>query len=269
MRTILSRLNNNPIGFFDSGVGGVTVYEQVKKLLPNENYIYFGDTKNMPYGEKTEEQLLEFADKIFRFLEQQNTKAVVMACNTTSAVVYEKLKNNYDFEIYPIIQSVTKQISELPVKKIGVFATKATINTHCYKKELQKHNPNLEINEIPCPGWVKIVENGQEKTNEAKLAVQEKMNEMLKFSPEKIILGCTHYPYLLDVLSEFAPEKTFINPSIEFAKIIKKDLESKSLLNKDLCEKYEKFYVSKSPENFKNSASLFYKIEQIPELVML
>ena len=88
----MTRLNNSPIGFFDSGVGGVTVFEQVKKLLPDENYIYFGDTKNMPYGEKTETQLLEFADRIFKFLENQNAKAVVMACNTTSAVVYEQLR---------------------------------------------------------------------------------------------------------------------------------------------------------------------------------
>lgn len=268
MRTILNKSNNNPIGFFDSGVGGVTVYEQVKKLLPNENYIYFGDTKNMPYGEKTEEQLLIFADKIFKFLEEKGTKAVVMACNTTSAVVYEKLKNNYNFEIYPIIQSVSKSIAEMPIKRIGVFATQATINTHCYKKELQKYNSALEIIEIACPGWVKIVENGQEKSNEAKQAVKEKMHEMLLLSPEKIILGCTHYPYLLDVLSEFAPANMFINPSIEFAQIIKKDLEHKGLLNKTENESFEKFYVSKSPENFKNAASIFYKIDSMPELIL-
>ena len=159
MRTILSRLNNNPIGFFDSGVGGVTVYEQVKKLLPNENYIYFGDTKNMPYGEKPEEQLLEFADKIFRFLEQQNTKAVVMACNTTSAITYEKLKNNYNFKIYPIIQSVCSTLAGLDgVKKLGVIATPATINSHSYSAEIAKYNPKMQIFELAAPNWVRIVE---------------------------------------------------------------------------------------------------------------
>lgn len=270
MRTIINKSNNNnPIGFFDSGVGGVTVYEQVKKLLPNENYLYFGDTKNMPYGEKSQIQLLEFADKIFKFLEDKNSKAVIMACNTTSAVVYEKLKNNYNFEVYPIIQSVAKHISALPIKKIGVFATHATINTHCYKTEIQKHNPNMEVIEIACPGWVKIVENGQEKSLEAEIAVKEKLEEMQKFSPEKIILGCTHYPYLLDVLSKFAPKETFINPSIEFAKIIQQDLKAKSLLNETIGEKFENFYVSKSPENFKKSASMFYEIKEMPELVNL
>lgn len=263
----MTRLNNSPIGFFDSGVGGVTVFEQVKKLLPDENYIYFGDTKNMPYGEKTETQLLEFADRIFKFLEKQNSKAVIMACNTTSAVVYEKLKNNYDFEIYPIIQSVAKEIAKLPLKKIGVFATHATINTHCYKTEIQRYNPDMEVFEIACPGWVKIVENGEEQTNDAINAVMEKMDEMKKYNPEKIILGCTHYPYLLDILTQFAEEESFINPSIEFAKIIKQDLKTKGLLNTTGGNSFEKFYVSKSPENFKKAASMFYQINEMPELV--
>lgn len=263
----MTRLNNSPIGFFDSGVGGVTVFEQVKKLLPNENYIYFGDTKNMPYGEKTETQLLEFADRIFKFLEKQNSKAVIMACNTTSAVVYEKLKNNYDFEIYPIIQSVAKEIAKLPLKKIGVFATHATINTHCYKTEIQRYNPDMEVFEIACPGWVKIVENGEEQTNDAINAVMEKMDEMKKYNPEKIILGCTHYPYLLDILTQFAERESFINPSIEFAKIIKQDLKTKGLLNTTGGNSFEKFYVSKSPENFKKAASMFYQINEMPELV--
>ena len=263
----MTRLNNSPIGFFDSGVGGVTVFEQVKKLLPDENYIYFGDTKNMPYGEKTETQLLEFADRIFKFLGNQNAKAVVMACNTTSAVVYEKLKNNYGFEIYPIIQSVAKEIAKLPLKKIGVFATHATINTHCYKTEIQRYNPDMEVFEIACPGWVKIVENGEEQTNDAINAVMEKMDEMKKYNPEKIILGCTHYPYLLDILTQFAERESFINPSIEFAKIIKQDLKTKGLLNTTGGNSFEKFYVSKSPENFKKAASMFYQINEMPELV--
>ena len=269
MRTILNNLDNtNPIGFFDSGVGGVTVFEQVKKLLPNEHYIYFGDTKNMPYGEKTEAQLLEFADNIFKFLEQKNAKAVVMACNTTSAIVYEKLKNNYNFEIYPIIQSVAKQFSTLDIKKIGIFATPATINSHCYKHEIQKYNPHMEVIEIACPEWVKIVENGQEKTNFGKISVREKFFEMLDYAPEKIVLGCTHYPYLLDILKDFAPCNFFINPSIEFAKIIKEDLTQKRLINNSNEVGTENFYVSANPEKFKMAASMFYQIKELPELAL-
>lgn len=268
MRTILHNLDKAPIGFFDSGVGGVTVFEQVKRLLPDENYIYFGDTKNMPYGEKTPEQLLEFADNIFKFFEKNNAKAVVMACNTTSAIVYEKLKNNYNFEIFPIIQSVAKQLSELEVKRIGVFATPATINSHCYRSEIQKHNPNMEVVEIACPKWVKVVENGEEKTELGKFSVREKILEMLDFAPEKIVLGCTHYPYLIEVLENFAPRNLFINPSVEFAKIIRNDLAKKNLLNKSGLKGSEKFYVSANPEKFKMAASMFYKISELPELAL-
>ena len=106
------------IGFFDSGVGGLTVLKQFRNLLPSEDCLYFGDTKNMPYGEKSEKELIEFADRIFKFFEQKQVKAVVMACNTTSAVTYEKLKEKYNFKIYPIIQSVTKLLASKPVKRI-------------------------------------------------------------------------------------------------------------------------------------------------------
>lgn len=266
MKTTLTSLNNNPIGFFDSGVGGVTVFEQVKKLLPNENYVYFGDTKNMPYGEKTPEQLLKFGCEIFNFLQKKNVKAVIMACNTTSAIVYDKIKNDYPFEIYPIIQPVAKYIAKFPLKKVGVFATHATVNSHCYKTELQKNNPNLEVKEIACPGWVKIVENGEENTDFALASVKEKMAEMMEFSPDKIILGCTHYPYLLKVLSTLAPSDIFINPSIEFAHIIKDDLTAKSLLSSRNFEGSEEFYVSANPEKFQKSASLFYEIRTLPVL---
>lgn len=262
----MTRLNNSPIGFFDSGVGGVTVFEQLKKLLPNEIYIYFGDTMNMPYGEKTPEQLLAFTKNIFNFFKSKNVKAVVMACNTTSAVVYEKIKDEYPFAIYPIIQPVTKKISQMPVKRIGIFATQATVNSHCYKTEIQKNNPDIDVFEIACPSWVTIVENGEEKTDSARLAVKEKMDEMLKFLPEKIVLGCTHYPYLLDVLSEFAPKDTFINPSVEVADIIKNDLWAKNLLNNQDMEGSEEFYVSANPEKFQKSASIFYEIKSTPAL---
>lgn len=272
MRIILTKSNkksnrNEAIGFFDSGVGGVTVFKQVKKLLHNENYIYFGDTKNMPYGEKTEAQLLEFADKIFRFLEEKKVKAVVMACNTTSAVVYEKLKNNYNFEIYPIIQSVAKVISQLPIQKLGVFATPATINSHAYAKEISKHNPKMQVFEIACPEWVKLVEEQKLHLETSKVAVAQKLHEMMDFTPEKIVLGCTHYPYLGDILTELLPSDIFLNPSIAFAEVIKKDLQEKDLLNNSTNEKFEQFFTSASPENFQHAAAMFYEIKELPTLV--
>ena len=132
-------MSNRPIGVFDSGVGGLSVFSQLVKLLPDENYIYFGDTINLPYGSKTQDELVEITRKIFDFFKCKNVKAVVMACNTTSALTYEILKPYYDFKIYPIVQTVAKKIATQGHNKIGVFATQGTINSHAYKKEISKY----------------------------------------------------------------------------------------------------------------------------------
>ena len=264
----MTNKDNRPIAFFDSGVGGLTVFSKVKKLLPNENYLYFGDTKNMPYGEKTEDELICFADRIFRFFEKQNAKAVVMACNTSSAVTYEKLKNNYNFKIYPIIQSVCESLANLDgVKNLGIIATPATINSHAYSKGVKKYNSDMNIFELAAPEWVRIVEEHRINDPQSQIQIKNILNIMAENQPDKIVLACTHYPYLLDVLKKYMPAETFIDPSVFFAQNIKKDLTKNSLLG-DKFE-YEKFFVSSNPENFKVASELFYKLDKLPELTNL
>lgn len=258
--------DNRPIAFFDSGVGGLTVFAKVKKLLPNENYLYFGDTKNMPYGEKSEKQLIEFADRIFKFFEKQNAKAVVMACNTTSAITYEKLKDNYNFKIYPIIQTVCSTLAGLDgVKSLGVIATPATINSHAYSKGIAKYNKDMKVYELAAPNWVRIVEEHRIHQPQSIEQIKEILEVMKENNPDKIVLACTHYPYLLDVLKNFLPEDKYIDPAIFFAQSIKNDLEKNNLLGKEPT--YERFYVSSDPENFKIASELFYKLDILPELV--
>lgn len=260
---------SNIIGFLDSGVGGVTVFEKLKRLLPNENYVYLGDLKNFPYGSKNYDELLEITTKNFDYFKSLGVKAVVMACNTTSATVYEELKNNYDFKIYPIIQSSASAIAKLSLKKIGVFATEATIKNGAYGRELKKHNPDLQIFEIACPSWVKIVEDKSQNDPESIEQVKfylEKMGVNGANNPDKIILGCTHYPYLLEVLEKFAPRELFIDPSEYFAQFIKTDLDASGLLNNS-AQGSEKFLVSANPQQFKEAASLFYSLKTLPEVV--
>lgn len=253
------------MAFFDSGVGGLTVFEKVKKILPDENTLYFGDTKNMPYGEKTEEQLIEYADKIFKFFETQNAKAVIMACNTTSAITYEKLKDNYNFKVYPIIQSVCSTIAKQnDIKKLGVIATPATINSHAYSKEIAKYNSNMKVFELAAPNWVRIVEEHRINQPQSILQVQKILEVIEGFAPDKIVLACTHYPYLMSVLKKFMSEDKFIDPAVYFAENIKNDLAEKNMLS-DKFE-YEKFYVSSNPENFKIASELFYKLKSLPQL---
>lgn len=256
--------NDAPVGFFDSGVGGLSVYSRFKALLPDENTIYFGDLKNMPYGSKSKEELLKYAKTILDFYVTKKVKCVVIACNTSSATVYDDIKNDYDFKIYPIIQSCAKVISDMNMKKVGVFATEATIRTSAYKRELQKYKHDIQVFEIACRNWTNFIEHGKIDSKECKEDVAVKMKEMLSHNPDKIILGCTHYPYLLKILSDFAPQKMFIDPAETFVEYIKTDLQKAGMLNNENLKGKEEFYVSANPKEFAENAKLFYEIKELP-----
>ena len=259
--------NNCPIGVFDSGVGGLSVFSQLIKLLPNENYIYFGDTVNLPYGNKSQEELVKISAKIFDFFKSKNVKAVVMACNTTSALTYDILKDKYDFKIYPVVQNVAKEIAKEGHKNIGVFATQGTVNSHAYKNELQKHDKNINVFEIACPEWVKIVEKKLQEEEDSIKNIKMHLDEILVHNPDKIILGCTHYPYLLDILSKFKDEDLFINPAKYFAESIYEDLNNSDLLCEEKVSE-DKFYVSANPAQFANASKLFYKVQEVKEITL-
>lgn len=256
------------IGVMDSGVGGLTVLKQLLTVCPNENYLYFGDTKNLPYGEKSKEELIHIVKEIFDFFETQNVKAVVLACNTTSATAYDELKDRYSFKIYPLIQIVSKCVSmDKSLKRIGVMATQATVNSKKYTQSLTKHNSELEVFEKACPLWVPVVEK-QIIDYDEKQVIKGYLDDVLEFNPQKIILGCTHYPYLLDKLSKYAPENLFINPAKIFANYIKEDLKQSGLLNSEMIGTTQ-YFASSEPENFKKNAEMFLKIETHPELIEL
>lgn len=256
---------NSPIGFFDSGVGGLSVYSKFRQLLPNENTIYFGDLKNLPYGNKTQEELISFAKNILDFFQTKEVKAVVIACNTSSALAYEKIKDNYEFPIYPIIQSCAKAISAMSYDRIGVFATQGTVNSGAYRTEITKYNPEIEVKEIACLNWVGIVEGVSEV--DADEDIKSHVLEMLEFCPDKIILGCTHYPYLLDKLEKYAAKTLFVDPAGLFTVYVKEDLKKLELLNPSIYEGKEEFFVSANPEVFVENAKLFYEVPVLPEVV--
>ncbi len=262
-------MDNRPIGVYDSGVGGLTVFKDLENRLENENYIYFGDTVNLPYGTKTKEDLIKIARKIFDFFAKKNVKAVVMACNTTSSNVYDELCDEYDFEIYPVIQTASKCIAERYNGKIGVFATIATINSNKYKEELLKNNSSLDVYQKACPDWVRLVEGHTFEASENSKILETPINFMLENNCENVILGCTHYPYLIEKLNEITGNKIhFINPSLDFVDFIERDLREKGLISGK--RDYEPiFYVSSNPENFKSVSKQFYELKELPVLVNL
>ncbi len=260
--------NNKAIGVMDSGVGGLTVLKELRKICPNENYIYFGDTKNLPYGEKTKEKLVQIVKEIFDYFETQNVKAVVLACNTTSATAYEEFKDKYSFKIYPLIQVVSKCITQdKSISKIGIMATQATVNSKKYTQELQNNNPNVKVVEQACPKLVPIVENRLQNCDKQAI-LKEYLNPILNFEPQKIILGCTHYPYLLDDLSKLANKELFINPAEIFAQAIKKDLEQNNLITNSKIGT-TKYFASANTNLFKKNAQMFLNLDKQPELVEL
>lgn len=257
------------IALYDSGIGGLTVFKALREILPNEEYLYFGDLKNMPYGEKSPKELESIARKVFDFFEKKEIDALVMACNTTSATVYDRLKGEYSFKIYPIIQSCARVIAGARDLKIGVFATSATIESHAYSRELKNINPLAQVFEIACPQWVKIVEENTKTSQESLDIIRFYVEKMMANAPDKVVLGCTHYPYLLDIISRFAPEEIFIDPAQAFSQFIKNDLFEEELqIDIQGVAPEPRFFVSAQPENFVKAASLFCEIKNLPELVL-
>lgn len=254
------------IGIYDSGLGGLSVFKELFSKLKNENYIYFGDTKNLPYGDKKEDELLKIATNIFDIFERMDVKAVVMACNTTSAVVYDKIKDKYGFKIYPIIQNFAKYISSQNLERIGVFATNSTINSHAYLKYIKLYNNNINVFEHACPSWVKIVEENGFEDEANQNIIKKDLEELLKFEPEKIILGCTHYPFLLDTLSKYTKRNLFIDPAKCFADEIIKDLAKNDLINEKKKGKIT-CYVSSNPNSFAKNSKMFVDFDLNPMLL--
>ena len=264
-----SKQNNVlPIGFFDSGIGGLSVLSRFRQSLPNENVIYFGDTIHLPYGNKSKEELIGYANNILNFMESKRVKAVVIACNTSSAQAYDTIKDSYSFPIYPIIQTCAKAIAVNNYKKIGVFATEATVKSGKYSAELKKYNSNIDVKEIASKNWVGIVEKTSKNLQEDIAHIKDEIELMLEFAPDKIILGCTHYPYLMSELEKHAPKELFIDPAEIFVKYIKHDLTTLKLINQSNTQGNEEFYVSSNPNEFINNAKIFYDIHKLPTVTI-
>ena len=266
---MIETIIDNSIGFFDSGVGGLSVLSRFKKVLPNENTIYFGDTVHLPYGNKTKDELIGYAKNILDFFNKKGVKAVVIACNTSSAQAYDSIKNLYPFPIYPIIQCCAKGVADMGINRVGVFATEATVKSGKYSEEIKKYNPKIQVREIPSKNWVGIVEGVQENREKNIKNIKYELGEMLEFNPDKVILGCTHYPYLMNEFVKYAPKELFIDPAQIFVDYIKRDLSKKGLLNSKNTISKEEFYVSSNPDCFVKNAELFYSMNKLPKVVEL
>ena len=254
--------NNSKIAVFDSGMGGLKVLSDLKKLMPDEKFIYFADIKNYPYGNKTKDEVIEFSKKIVDFLIKKEVKAIVIGCNTASVCAYEELNQKYDINLYPITQIASNYLSGGNYQKLGVFATELTAKSKAYSSLINQTNPDIDVLEVSCKNWADFVESECLDKDELGIEIEPEIIKMKEFSPDKIVLGCTHYPFLTNLLEKKYKEAEFIDPSIVLASHVKKDLTNLELISDELMKNEpEDIYLNVEDKKIKIKEKYLDKIE--------
>ena len=253
--------SRNAIGVFDSGLGGLTAVKEFLRVLPNEKIIYFGDTGRVPYGTRSRDAIRRYAFQDASFLLSHNVKMVVAACGTVSSVaggeLREKLPVPYTGVVNPTAFTAVRVTKN---RRVGIIGTAATVASHSYKLRLQKLDPAIEVFEQACPLFVPLVENGVIDRNDVVTqAVAARYLQPLKEQGvDTLILGCTHFPILRGAISDYMGEGvTLIDSGLETAVYAAKVLREQDLLSDDETVQTPEFYVSDTPEGFKNVAGLF------------
>lgn len=246
-------MDNRPIGIFDSGIGGLTVLKELGEQLPAEDIIYLGDTARIPYGTKSKEAVKRYSFQCIKFLLSKDIKAIVIACNTASAVALEPALKEFNIPIIGVIEPGAKAaVKETENNKIGVIGTTGTINSEAYQKEIRRLNPVSEVIGQDCPLFVQIVEDGWEDTEIARLTAEKYLIDMIEHDIDTLVLGCTHYPILRYTLSKVLGRSVrLINPAYETSREVKEILTEKKLLASRHDKPTQKFYVSDDPEKFR------------------
>ena len=230
----MERQNESPIGVFDSGLGGLTVAREIMRNLPNERIVYFGDTARVPYGNKSKETVVRYSRQIVRFLLTGNIKAVVVACNTASAMAIDEIRetvSDRDMPVLGVVGPGAKMAVEATKNgKIGVIATKATISSHAYSEHIHRMNPDIEVIGKACPLLVPLVEEGWIHDAVTREVLMRYLDGLLTAGIDTLILGCTHYPLLRSEIRKLIGEEiTLINPAYETALALKHVLEEHDL----------------------------------------
>ncbi len=256
---------SRPIGVFDSGVGGLTVVKELNKLLPNEKIVYFGDTGRVPYGNKSKETIIHYSLQVAYFLMKKKIKMLVIACNTASSVSLPTLKRHFHIPIIGVIEPGARTaIETTKTGKVGVIGTIGTVRSNSYKKALKRIKADVNVLQDPCPLFVHLAEDGWNKNKIAQMVSDEYLKKLNGKGIDTLILGCTHYPLLKDVIQKSVGKKVqLIDSGKETAKEVSRILSKKGLLNSHrMTEKnHSVFYVSDLPHKFKEVSQRFLSKE--------
>ncbi|MBR5813903.1 MAG: glutamate racemase [Bacteroidaceae bacterium] len=269
-----------PIGVFDSGYGGLTIYDEIQKLLPQYDYIYLGDNARTPYGTRSFDVVYEFTRQAVRYLFQQGCQLVILACNTASAKALRTIQQvdipllDPNRRVLGIIRPTVECIGDITKSRhVGVLATEGTIKSHSYPLEIRKLFPDIEVTGEACPMWVPLVETNEYASEGADYFVKRHVERLLERDAEidSIILGCTHYPILLEKIRKYTPEHVnLITQGTAVACSLKKYLENHPNMEA-LCTKGGKtrFCTTEADGKFGDQASLFLNQQIEVETVTL
>lgn len=246
-----------PIGVFDSGIGGLTVAREIMRQLPEENVVYFGDTARVPYGSKSKNNIIRYSEQIVRFLMTKQVKAIVIACNTASALALEEVQKQVDIPIIGVIvPGARAAVRETKNQKIGVIGTEATIRSETYTKEIQRQIAQATVMGVPCPLFVPLVEEGFAKHKITEEVIDIYLSDMRNSDVDTMILGCTHYPLLRSkIMAYFGDRVQIVNPAYETAIDLKQILREKGIENQSKEPAVYEFYVSDAAEKFTKFAN--------------
>ncbi len=256
---ITKQTPNSPIGVFDSGLGGLTVLKSLEKILPYESFIYFGDTAHVPYGTKSAEMVTLYSQHIMDFFLKYKTKAVVIACNTASAVAFHHLKRIYDIPLFDVVTpSVEYSMKITKTQEIGVVGAFSTIQSSAYKRMFKNLGATCSVQEVSCPLFVPIIEEGWADSSIAKDIAKIYLNDFINSDIDTLILGCTHYPIMANTIQSLLPNqiqlvysgKTVGHKLAEYLK--KKNCENSSTVSRSV-----QFFVTDYPQKFDELGSRF------------
>ncbi len=244
-------MDNRPIGFFDSGLGGLTSVQELHEKLPNEKVLYFGDTARTPYGSKSPETIKEFAGQIVDYLVSKDVKLVIIACNTVTAMALDSLRERYpDIPIYGVIGPTVRKVISDGCDKVGIIATKATISSDVYSKKLHELKPDIKTYSLACPALVPLIEEGFSDTEIMEKTVAYYLDDFIKENDfDNLILGCTHYPLIAKHIRKLYPKLKLYNSATEVVNELAKYLEENDMLAGENDFK-DRYYASDLSDNF-------------------
>ncbi len=263
--------SENPIGIFDSGIGGLTVLKEVSRMLPHERIVYLGDTARVPYGIRSPETVTRYSFECTGFLMRQNIKLLVVACNTVSAISLRQIQESVSIPVIGVIEPGARAaVSSTKSGKIGIIGTEATIRSSAYVRAIKALDKDIEVFGLPCPLFVPLVEEGWTDGVIARLVAEKYLKDIADKGADTLVLGCTHYPLLKNVIQDVLSAVCLIDSAVETAKVVREMLAGTGMPVNAGSHRAGKFYVTDSPEKFVAVGERFLErpIEDIEKIAL-